>query len=49
LGEEVTRSIELTNPSTKPVIYEVKYEGSDDFKLMGEQKFRLEAKETVQV
>lgn len=40
----MTRNIELTNPSTKAVIYEVKYEGSEDFKLLGEQKFRLEAK-----
>jgi hypothetical protein len=46
LGEEVTRNIELTNPSTKPVIYEVNYEGSEDFKLVGERKFRLEPKET---
>lgn len=34
LGEEVVRAIELTNPSTKPVTYQVRYEGSEDFKIL---------------
>jgi hypothetical protein len=32
LGEEVTKTIELNNPTAKPVSYWVKYEGSPDFK-----------------
>lgn len=45
LGEEVVRAIELTNPSSKAVTYQVRYEGSEDFKIMGEEKFRIEPKE----
>ena len=45
LGEEVVRTIELTNPSSKPVTYMVKYEGSEDFKMLGDNKFRIEPKD----
>lgn len=44
LGEEVMRSIELTNPSNKPVLYQVRYEGCEDFKIISEEKFRIEPK-----
>lgn len=42
----MVRSIELSNPSSKPVTYSVKYEGCDDFKMMSDSKFRIEPKET---
>lgn len=41
LGEEVTRTIELSNPSGKPVSYTVKYEGCEDFKLVSIEQFRI--------
>lgn len=41
LGEEVTRTIELNNPSNKPVNYLVKYEGCDDFKLINNEPFKI--------
>lgn len=42
LGEEVIRSIELTNPSkTKPITYSTRYEGSEDFHLLSDSKFRI--------
>ena len=44
LGEEVVRTIELNNPSNKPVTYSVKYEGSDDFQLLSDDRFRIEPK-----
>lgn len=31
LGEEVIKSIELKNPTQKPISYFVKYEGHPDF------------------
>jgi hypothetical protein len=46
LGEEVTRTIELSNPSAKPVNYMIKYEGCDDFKLVNADPFRIEPKQT---
>jgi hypothetical protein len=42
----VTRTIELSNPSGKPVSYMVKYEGCDDFKLVNTEQFRIEPKQT---
>lgn len=42
----MVRSIELTNPSNKPVTYSTRYEGNEDFILMGENKFTIEAKGT---
>ena len=39
------RSIELTNPSNKPVLYQVRYEGCEDFKIISEERFRIEPKE----
>lgn len=41
LGEEVIRTIELTNPSNKAVTYVARYEGSEDFQLLSEEKFRI--------
>lgn len=41
LGDEVIRTIELTNPSNKPVSYLAKFEGCDDFKLLSEVDFRI--------
>ena len=46
LGEEIIRTIELTNPSTKPVNYTTKYEGSEDFVLVSDKEFRIEPKKT---
>ena len=40
----MTRSIELSNPSSKPVSYKVKYEGCDDFKMVNSEQFRIEPK-----
>lgn len=42
----MTRTIELTNPSGKPVNYMVKYEGCEDFKLVSTESFRIEPKQT---
>lgn len=46
LGEEVTKTIELNNPTAKPVSYWVKYEGSPDFKPEFEDCFKIEPKKT---
>ena len=36
----------MTNPSNKVVIYDSKYEGSEDFRMLSETKIRLEPKDT---
>ena len=46
LGEEVIKTIELTNPTTKPISYWVKYDGSSDFKPEFEDCFKIEARQT---
>ena len=41
LGEVVTKNIELTNPSSKPVTYWVKLEGSGDFSLLSPSELTI--------
>ena len=47
LGEEVIKSIDLTNPTNKAVSYWVKYEGHPDFSLESDDNFKIEPKGTV--
>ena len=47
LNVEVMKSIELTNPSGKPLVYTVRLEGCQDFSI-GEPVVRIEPKSTVQ-
>ncbi|CAD8117028.1 unnamed protein product [Paramecium sonneborni] len=42
LGEEVVKSIELKNPTQKPISYWVKYEGHPDFQLEGDESIKIE-------
>lgn len=42
MGEEVVKSIDLTNPTNKPISYWVKYEGHPDFQLEGEEAIKIE-------
>jgi hypothetical protein len=42
LGEEVVKSIDLTNSTAKPISYWVKYEGHPDFQLEGEESIKIE-------
>ncbi|CAD8106047.1 unnamed protein product [Paramecium primaurelia] len=42
LGEEVIKSIELKNPTQKPISYWVKYEGHPDFQLDGDESIKIE-------
>lgn len=42
LGEEVVKSIDLTNNTSKPISYWAKYEGHPDFQLEGEDSFKVE-------
>jgi hypothetical protein len=44
LGEEVIKSIDLTNPTGKAISYWAKYEGHPDFVLEGEESFKIEPK-----
>lgn len=44
LGEEVTKTIELTNPTNKPISYWVKYDGSPDFIPEFLDSFKIEPK-----
>ena len=44
LGERVTKTVELTNPSNKPITYWVKLEGSPDFVLEHPDEFSIEPK-----
>ncbi|EAR97253.2 flagellar associated protein (macronuclear) [Tetrahymena thermophila SB210] len=44
LGEDIVKTIEITNPTQKPISYWVKYEGSPDFSLESEDNFRVEPK-----
>lgn len=36
LGEELIKSIDLLNPTAKPISYWAKYEGHPDFSLEGD-------------
>lgn len=42
MGEEVIKSIELRNPTPKPISYFVKYEGHADFQLEGDESIKIE-------
>ena len=36
------KSIELKNPTQKPISYMVKYEGHPDFQLEGDESFKID-------
>lgn len=42
LGENLVKMIELENTSSKPVVYSVMYEGSEDFIIESGEKIRIE-------
>ncbi|EWS70940.1 flagellar associated protein, putative (macronuclear) [Tetrahymena thermophila SB210] len=44
LGEEITKNIELTNPTNRTICYHVKLEGHPDFSLDSEDQFMIEPK-----
>lgn len=46
LGERVTKTLELTNPSNKPITYWVRLEGSADFVLDHPDEFSIPPKTT---
>lgn len=46
LGEEVVKSIDLTNNTSKPISYWAKYEGHPDFQLEGDDSFKVEPGKT---
>lgn len=47
LGETVTKSLELSNPSSKQVTYWVKLDGSTDFVLTSGSEFSIAARSTA--
>ena len=46
LGVNMTKNIELTNPSKKPITYHVSLQGSNDFTIK-EDTVRIEPKQMV--
>jgi hypothetical protein len=44
LGGECVRNLELHNPAAKAISYYVRYEGAPDFRLEGEESFRIDPK-----
>ena len=48
LGESITKNLELSNPSSKPVTYWVKLDGSPDFVLVAGTEFSIAPRSTTQ-
>ena len=46
LGQEVSKTIELTNPLNRPISYWVKYDGCSDFKPESLDCFKIETKKS---
>ena len=42
----MVKMIELENTTSKPIIYSVMYEGSEDFLIESQEKIRIESNQT---